>query len=212
MNFSGFGCAYWWCANRGHLRRTLEFSLLHGVAVILTWYVIYPVQTALVGDNFNDAISIVPILLFLPAVVKAIAAWMHGWWAVIYIFPTATLQPFIMGAQIDAAILLKLSVYLLSAPIIRNCLILLSVVAGAKYRSLRTWRSLVVIVILSSFAAGSCFSFIGRDDVILTELVLFVFLFLLGDVAGAFAVLAALALFFRIRRRIRTATSVRSEV
>ena len=194
-----------------HIRRTCEFTAIHGAAIVLTWFVIYPVQSAVQGRWLADSLFVVPVLLFLPAVIKALAAWMYGWWAMLYILPTALLQHLLLDLPIDLAQLSKLSVYLVSAPLVRSALVGLGLqFAGS--RGPHSWRCLIIIVLLSSMMLAGMFLLLYGADASVGEAGLFVTLFLFGDIAGSAFVLVLLLVIFRVKESRQRVGRVHREV
>lgn len=200
-----------WTNCADHCRRTCEFTVLHGAAVILTWFVVVPLQSALLGGWLGDKLFLVPALLFLPTVIKALAAWMYGWWAVLYIMPTALLQFAIVGHSFDLMQLMKLAAYLISAPVVRSCLARIGL-DPSKCRTLHTWRFLIVIVVLSSVMLAAVFLILYAQNLSLQEAGLFLGLFVLGDLAGSAFVLIALVFAVRFKERRLRIAGVRREI
>ena len=192
------------------LRRTVEFSLLHGAAVGLTWFVIYPVQGAVVGPQLADALFLIPVLLFLPAVIKALAAWMYGWWATIYILPTALWQHLLLGFSWRETDVLLIALYVSVAPLARSCLRLAGLNLGSSGH-LRTWRSMFAMMVISSIVLASAYLLIHQDQILFYDAVLFIILCVLGDAAGAALVLLLFVAFFRARDRVVRPLADRNE-
>lgn len=173
---------------------------MHGAAVALTWFVAYPLQGAVLGDDLDDAVLVIPALLFLPSIVKALAAWMYGWWSVVYIMPTALAQHLILGRSLDAVDLVLLTLYLVVVPLVKGWFELLGFNFSVS-RHLHTWRSLVIIMVTSSVLFASSFVLLDRPDISLIEAILFVLLCVTGDVTGAAVVLLSLIFIFRAKDR-----------
>lgn len=184
-----------------HFRRTIEFSLLHGAAVGLTWFVVHPVQGAVMGAEVAGALFLMPVLLFLPAVIKALAAWMYGWWAAIYILPTALLQHLLLGLPWREADLLLIGLYVSVAPLARSCLRLVGPNVGPPSH-LRTWRSMFAMMVMSSIVLASAYLLVYQTHVLFYEALLFIVLCILGDATGAALVLLLFVAFFRARDRV----------
>ena len=195
-----FKQAMFWLRSNDHFRRMLEYSLLHGIAVGLTWYVIYPIQDRLVSEWFREAVFPVPVLFFLPAIIKALAAWMYGWWAILYILPTALLQHVLLDIAWDASGLMMMALYVSVAPIFGSLLRLADPKTPAT-RHLQTWRSLFAMVIMSSIAIASAYVLVYRIDAQFDAALLFVLLIVFGDALAAAVLLFMLIVFFRARER-----------
>ena len=204
------GVGMGWSGWADHCKRICEFTLLHGAAVFVTWFVIYPLQSAVLGTRLTEALFLVPVLLFLPTVIKALAAWMYGWWAVLYILPTALVQHLMLDLPLDATQLSKLVVYLVSAPLVRSCLANMGLDINAS-RGLHTWRFLIFIVLLSSIMLAAAFLILYAPNLSIREAGLFLALFVLGDIAGSAFVLLILVLVFRFREGRFRAARMRRE-
>lgn len=196
---------------KDHVRRTVEFCALHGAAVLLTWALVYPAQQALLGESLRSSVFFVPVLLFLPAVVKALATWMYAWWAAVYIFPTALLQHVMLGFGWSAQHLLLLLAYLITPPLVRSLLhfVGLDMRPGSH---LKSWRSMFAIMLMSSIAIGSALILILGVDLSFVQALIFIGLVALGDAAGATVVLLSLILFFRRRDLARRQIARQDEV
>ena len=194
-----------------HFRHTCEFTAIHGAAVLLTWFVIYPLQSAVLGRWLTDTLFLVPVLLFLPTVIKALAAWMYGWWSILYILPTTLIQHLVLDLPMDLAQFSKLSIYLVSAPLVRSALLGLGLKVGAS-RSLHSWRCLVMIVLLSSMMLAGMFRLLYGADASVGEAGLFLALFLFGDIAGSAFILVLLILVFRIKESRLRSNQIHREV
>lgn len=200
MTVSGFLRVFATLRSGELVRRTIEFSVLHGAAVGLTWFIIHPVQGAMIDAEAAGALVLIPVLLFLPAIIKTLAAWMYGWWAAIYILPTALWQHLLLGLSWRATDLLLIGLYVSVAPLARSCLHLV----GLNQRPpshLRTWRSMFAMMVISSVILASAYLLIYEGQVLLQEALLFIVLCVLGDAAGAALVLILFVAFFRAKDR-----------
>ncbi len=201
MSFLALLEAREWQAVKAHIRRLIEFSVLHGAAVVMTLFVSYPVQEFLIRDGLDQALFMTPALLFFPAVVKALAAWMYGWWAVLYILPTSVvLHKFFLGNLIEWNHLAIVTIYLTAAPAVKLCLEQFGLDFETS-RELHTWRSLFVIMVFSSVVTASSILVLIGDPNSILEGVLFALLFVLGDATGAMIFLLSFLVYFRLRER-----------
>lgn len=191
-----------WAHCCSHCRRVAEFSFLHGAAVGLTWFGTYPAQGAVLGAHLEGANFIVPVLLFLPAIIKTLAAWMYGWWAVLYILPTALFQHAFLGLSFDGGQLVMLMVYLVIAPLVKSSLELFGF-DFATSRESHSWRSLLSIMVVASVATAGTFVVLDGRFTSLPEVMAFVLLWVVGDLAGAALVLLSLILVFRAKDRFQ---------
>ena len=203
MFFPGSWGAGAWAHCCFHCRRLAEFSLVHGVAVGLTWFVVYPLQGVALGIDLDNAILVMPVLLFLPAIVKALAAWMYGWWSVLYILPTAIVQHLILGGTLDGNDIVLLFLYLTVFPFVKSWLELFGLDFSTS-RRLHTWRSLLMIMVASSVLLAGSFVLLDRPEISLAGAILFVMLCVTGEVMGAAVVLLTLLVLFRAKRRLDT--------
>ena len=183
-----------------HCRRLAEFSLAHGAAVGLTWFVVYPLQGVVLGADLDEASLLMPALLFLPTIVKTLAAWMYGWWAVLYILPTAIAQHLLLGLSLDGSDLVVLFLYLAVVPLVKSWLEQLGLDFSAS-RHLHTWRSLMMIMVASSAVLAGTFVVLHRPDSSLVEAILFVSLCITGDIMGAAFVMLSFLALFRAKER-----------
>ncbi len=198
------------CGCRDHCRRVLEFSLLHGLAVGLTWLVIFPVQSALLGGSLTETLALMPVLLFLPAVIKALAAWMYGWWAVIYVMPTALAQHVILGGILDWAGLVTLTIYLSAASIVISVMKLMEPDFAIR-RRFHAWRLLILITFLASILQAIIIQLPYLVDMTITEFFIFLSMSVVGDVAGGTLTLLALLALFRMKERLRLPVRARHQ-
>lgn len=194
-----------------HIRRTVEFSALHGAAVWLTWSFIYPAQQALLGESPHAIVFFAPALLFLPAAIKALATWMYAWWAAIYILPTAMLQHMILGFGWDGQHLLVLLVYLIMPPLMRNLLQLAGLKSG-RASALKSWRSMFAILLMSSIATAGALILVHETSLPLSQTLAFIGLVLVGDTAGAAIILLLLIVYFRQRDIARRQAARKDEI
>ena len=199
-----------WLRHRDHIQRTWEFSILHGAAVALTLLVVLPIQKLALGDLYADAPMALPALLFLPAIVKALAAWMYRWWAILYILPTALVQHLFAGFSLDWGHVLELSVYLVSAPLVIGVLGLLGLNCRLCQR-LNSWRVLLCIVVVSSAILASFRLVFHYPEIAFGEGGLFLSLSVASDLAGSLLVLSVLMAFFRARERKVRTSHIRTE-
>ena len=201
MSISALLEAREWQVIKVHVRRLTEFSVLHGIAIAITVFVSYPVQRFLIQDGLDETLFLTPALLFFPAIIKALAAWMYGWWAVLYILPTSLiLHHYFLGNLVEWNHLAIVATYATTAPAVKLCLEQFGL-DFARSRELHTWKSLVVIMTISSVVtASSILAFVG-DPSSASEAVLFALLFVMGDVIGAVLLLFSLLFYFRLREK-----------
>lgn len=197
-------------SQQNHGRRILEFSIFHGAAIMLTWLVVAPLQGFAADDLLSNTQLHAPLSLFFVAIVKALAAWMYRWWAVLYIMPTAFIQHFGWGATVEWSQLAELTLYLTSAPLAICFLEFLGLNLKSS-RGLHSLRSLLCVVVISSGILWSCCLFACNPHASWPDISLLTTLFVATDVIGSIAVLFALIAVFRFQERILRNWQVRTE-
>lgn len=191
------------CEWNMHAKHVVEFSFAHGLAVYITWFAVYPLQEAAIGAALQDIVFYMPALLFLPTVAKALAAWMYGWWAIVYIAPTAVLQHMILDLSFEPRNLIMLFLYLSVAPAVR-AILKFSGFDLSSTPNAPLWRRLVVVILLSSTLLSASVLWVYQIDVPFGEAAIFMSMFVLGDVAGTLLALFGLIVFFRFQDRRRS--------
>lgn len=180
-----------------HVVRTLEFSVLHGTAVLVTWLLVQPTQDAILHTHFG-VLAQTPLLIFLPGLIKALAAWMYGWWSLLYIFPTALVQHLWLGLPLDLSHLSLLVVYVSAAPTVIT-------LAGAlgwnarEARHYRAWWAILGVVLCSALVMSAAVSLQNSATWDRFQVIWFVAGFVVGDLVGAFVGLLSFLIVFRLR-------------
>ena len=191
-----------------HSRRIIEFSLLHSGAILLTMLVSYYMELIVLTRDLAHVFLTMPFFFFFPALIKALAAWMYGWFAVIYIFPTTYIQYILAEVEFTPLSSLLFISYLISAPLVMTCR--KHIVENIwRVRFKDDWRQFLVLTLLSSVLVGQTWVFVMIPNASIFEVASVTALLVIGDVFCAVLGLLILIMFFRIRDRLDSVALVR---
>lgn len=178
----------------GPLLRALNLSALHSgaflVASLIAWFVILPVQDALLPSNSGIA-----ILIYLPFGVKVISAFFEGWKSMLYLFPGGMLVQTLLGGLplTDPSSYIIYCICFGTAPLVFATFDWATLQDRREERASISWRKMIAAGFLSSVLGALTLHFFGMSSSGEAEkFKINAVKFIVGDMLGFIALLTTL--------------------